>query len=405
VDLAKITSRPIASAALVLLAAAAALIAACGASAVTLTNTSVPAAIGKGASIDVIDIDQRAHLLYAADRTDVGVDVFDISSPQAKFIQTIPMPSNPNGLAIAPDLGRLFVGTGNGSVVIVNINTSSTTYGKVISEVKTGGNGVDLLDYGAARQRIYAASAADGNIISIDATSGQIMTRFVLGKIRLEQPRYNPADGMVYVTSPDADMLYRIDPSTGVLKAKYTLGGCKPLGLAINPTTNKALMACHKYTVAFDLGAGKIIGTFQLGNADIVSYDASVDRFFVATLPHAQTPGQVGIFGGNPIDYISSAVTNVSGNSATYDETNKVVYTPNVEPARARLAGFAMPVPLTGVPAFMNTAWPYAAIILGFLLLFAFLMRSADPIRRAAAIPRRSSKNPPPKATDRPQQA
>jgi DNA-binding beta-propeller fold protein YncE len=398
-------SRPIASAALVLLAAAAALISACGDSAVQLTNTTIPAAIGKGASIDVIDIDQRAHLLYAADRTDQGVDVFDIASPQAKFIQTIRMPGIPNGLAIAPDLGRLFVGTANGSVVIVNINTSSTSYGAVISEVKTGGNGVDLLDYGAGRQRIYAASAADGKIISIDPTTGQIMTRFALGNIRLEQPRYNPADGMVYVTSPDADALFRIDPSTGVLKDKYTLGGCKPVGLAINPTTNKALMACHKYTVAFDLGAGKIIGTFQLGNADIVTYDAKVDRFFVATLPHAQTPGQVGIFGGNPITYISSAVTKISGNSAAYDETNKAVYTPNVEPTRARLAGFAMPVPLSGLPAFLNTAWPYAAIILGFIALFAFLVRSADPIRRPVPGPKRGSKTAAPKAADRPQQA
>ena len=398
-------SRPIVSALLVLLAAAAALISACGDSSVRLTNTAVPAATGKGASIDVVDIDQRAHLLYAADRTDQGVDVFDIASPQARYLQTIRMPGSPNGLAIAPDLGRLFVGTSNGSVVIVNINTGSTTYGAVITEVKTGGNGVDLLDYGAARQRVYAASAADGKIISIDPTTGQIMTRFALGAVRLEQPRFDPADGMVYVTSPDADALYRIDPSTGVLKDKYTLGGCKPLGLAINPTTNKALLACHKYTLAFDLGAGKVIGTFPLGNSDIISYDSRVDRFFVASLPHAQTPGSVGIFGGNPISYVSSAVTNISGNSAAYDETNNVVYTPNVEPKRAGVAGFAMPVPLTGWLAFLNAAWPYAAIVLGFLLLFAFLMRSADPIRRPAPISKGAPKSASTKAADRPQQA
>jgi DNA-binding beta-propeller fold protein YncE len=396
-------SRPIASAALVLLAAAAALISACGDSGVTITHTAIPAGAAKGASMDVIEIDQATHLLYAADRTDQGVDVFDISTPQARYIKTIGMPGNPNGLAIAPDLGRLFVGTANGAVVIVDISTSSTTYGALIAQVKTGASSVDLLDYGAARQRVYAASA--GSIISIDPTTGLIVTRFALGSVVLEQPRFDPADGMVYVTSPDADMLYRIDPSTGTLTDKYTLGGCKPLGLAINPTTNKALMACHKYTLAFDLGAGKIIGTFPLGNADIVSYDSKVDRFFIASLPHAQTPGSVGIFGGNPIAYISSAVTNISGNSAAYDETNKVVYTPNIEPARASLAGFPMPVPLTGWLAFVNVAWPYVAIALGFLLLFVFLMRSADPIRRPMPVAKRVSKKEAPAATDRPQQA
>jgi DNA-binding beta-propeller fold protein YncE len=396
-------SRPIASAALVLLAAVAALISGCGDSGVGLTDTSIPGTAVKGASMDVVQIDQAAHLLYAADRTDQGVDVFDISSPRARFIKTIGMPGNPNGLAIAPDLGRLFVGTTNGSVVIVNISTASTTFGAVIAEVKTGADSVDLVDYGAARQRVYAASA--GSVISIDPTTGQIITRFALGSVQLEQPRFDLADGMVYVTSPSADTLYRIDPSTGTLTDKYILGGCLPLGLAINPTTNKALMACHKYTLAFDLGAGKIIGTFQLGNADIVSYDPKVDRFFVASLPHAQTPGSVGIFGGNPIAYISSAVTNISGNSAAYDETNKIVYTPDIQPARASLAGFAMPVPLTGWLAFANVAWPYAAIALGLVLLLAFLVRMADPARRPVSAPKRVSRTATPKTTDRPQQA
>src|SRR5258707_10285164 len=140
-------SRPLAWVALVALAACAFAISACGDSTVAITRTPIPTAIGAGASVDVIDIDQAAHVLYAADRTDQGVDVFDVSSPRARYLQTIAMPANPNGLAIAPDLGRLFVGTSNGSVVIVNISTSSTAYGSVVSEVKTGGHSVDLLDY------------------------------------------------------------------------------------------------------------------------------------------------------------------------------------------------------------------------------------------------------------------
>jgi DNA-binding beta-propeller fold protein YncE len=401
------TSRPIASALLALLAGGAALISACGDSGVPITNTAIPAAIGKTTSIDVVDIDQAAHLLYAADRTDQGVDVFDISSPRAKYLETIAMPASPSGLAVAPELGRLFVGLSNGSVAIVNISTSSTAYGSVISEVKTGGPSVDLLDYGAARQRVYAANSTEGRLVSIDATTGAVMATFTLGAVQLEQPRFDPADGMVYVTSPDADTLYQIDPSTGVLKNKFILNGCKPVGLAINPTTNKALMACHKYTLVFDLGDGKIVGTFALGNSDIVNYDAKIDRFFVASLPHAQTPGSVGIFGGNPIGYISSAVTNISGNSAAYDETNKVVYTPNVQAKKATLAAFAMPVPPSGFLAFLSIAWPYALVVLAGLLLFGFVMRSADPARRPARAPKRAAKTETtqPRATDRPQQA
>jgi DNA-binding beta-propeller fold protein YncE len=289
-------------------------------------------------------------------------------------------------------------------VVIVNIDTSSTKYGAVISELKTG-DGVDLLDYGAARQRLYAAHSRAGTITSIDAATGTIMAKFTVGSVMLEQPRFNPVDGMVYVTSPDADALYRIDPNDGVVKTKFTLGGCKPLGLAINPTTNKALLACHKYLLGFDMTADKAFGTFPLGNSDIISYNAKIDRFFVAHVPYAGAPGSVGIFGGNPITYISSAVTNVSGNSAAYDETNKVVYTPNIVAKNASIASFAMPVPpkpLPGWLAFLANAWPWALLLVGFGLLFTFLARSADPVRREEPTSRRVR---PVNSSDRPQQA
>lgn len=398
-------SKPSSSAALLLLAGGAALIAACGESAaVPLTNTPVPPAAGKTASIDVVDIDQAAHLLYAADRSDQGVDVFDISTPRPRYLQTIPMPSSPNGLAIAPELSRLFVGTSGGSVVIVNIDTNSTKYGAVISDVKTG-DGVDLLDYGAARQRVYAAHSKAGTITSIDAATGTIMAKFTVGSVMLEQPRFNPVDGMVYVTSPDADALFRIDPKDGLVKTKFTLGGCKPLGLAINPTTNNALIACHKYLLGFDLSADKVFGTFALGNSDIVTYDGKIDRFFVAHVPYAGAPGSVGIFGGNPVTYIASAVTNISGNSAAYDETNKVIYTPNILPKNASIASFAMPVPpkpLPGWLAFLSTVWPWAVLVVVMGLLFTFLARSADPVGRVDPSPRRVK---PVTKTDRPQQA
>ena len=398
-------SKPISSAALLLLAGGAALIAACGeSSAVPLTSTPVPPAAGQTASIDVVDIDQAAHLLYAADRSDQGVDVFDISTARPMYLQTIPMPSSPNGLAIAPELSRLFVGTSGGSVVIVNIDTNSAKYGAVISEVKTG-DGVDLLDYGAARQRVYAAHSKAGTITSIDAATGTIMAKFAIGSVMLEQPRFNPVDGMVYVTSPDADALFRIDPNDGLVKTKFTLGGCKPLGLAINPTTNKALLACHKYLLGFDLSADRVFGTFALGNSDIVTYDGKIDRFFVAHVPYAGAPGSVGIFGGNPITYISSAVTNISGNSAAYDETNKVVYTPNILPKNASIASFAMPVPpkpLPGWLALLSTVWPWAVLVVVMGMLFTFLARSADPVGRVDRSPRRVK---PVTKADRPQQA
>src|SRR6266571_1352743 len=82
--------------------------AACGGSQpVAISHTPIPTASGGTGSFDVVEIDQAAHRLYVADRTNRGVDVFYISTAQPKYVATIPVPSSPNGLAIAPDRDRL----------------------------------------------------------------------------------------------------------------------------------------------------------------------------------------------------------------------------------------------------------------------------------------------------------
>ena len=98
--------------------AGALLLAGCGSTGVQTTHSAVPGLSAKPASFDDLEIDQAAHRLYAADRTDTGVDVFDISGPAAKFVKTITLPEAPNGLALAPDLSRLFAGTASGAVEV-----------------------------------------------------------------------------------------------------------------------------------------------------------------------------------------------------------------------------------------------------------------------------------------------
>ena len=101
-------SKSIFSCALVLTSAGSIALAACGGPEVPISAAPVPALKGQISGFDNIDVDQAAHRLYLGDRTDKGVDVFDVSSAHAIYLQTIAMPSTPNGLAVAPDLARLF---------------------------------------------------------------------------------------------------------------------------------------------------------------------------------------------------------------------------------------------------------------------------------------------------------
>src|SRR5438445_2187 len=80
--------------------------------ALPLPNVDIPPITGKTGSFDIIDIDQAAHLMYVGDRITQGVDIFDISTPSARYLQTVP-PGPANGLAINPATNQALLGCSN----------------------------------------------------------------------------------------------------------------------------------------------------------------------------------------------------------------------------------------------------------------------------------------------------
>jgi hypothetical protein len=361
---------------LLLVVASLVLGAACNTSPTKIKNTPIAALNGQAGSFDAMEVDQAHHRLYVADRTDHGIDVFDVSTPQAQYLDTIKLPANPNGLAIAPDLGRLFAGTMAGSVVIIDINLAANATGVVIQEVPTGGKEVDLLDYAPSLHTVFASTGVDGAIASVDAKTGAVNGTFKIG-FALEQPRFSPADGMLYVTSPDAGALFQIDPASGKIMVKADLGSCLPKGLAINPHSDEALIACHDSTVTRDLRA-KTQGNFtQVYGGDVVWYDAKVDRFLVA-VPLAGG-GEVGIFGGSPIDYITAVSTNGTGHSAAYDETNDVVYTLDTRAKFAGLTSFQRPADDQLPASFVASLGLLGAVVVVAIVLIWVVARLGGP--------------------------
>ena len=358
------------------------LISACNVGDIHVKNTPLYSLSGKSASFDVIEIDQRDHRLYVSDRTDKGIDVFDISPGWPKFIESISMPSSPNGLAIAPDLGRLFVGTSSG-VVIVDIDGTSSTRNTVIKQLPIGAP-VDLLEY--AKPLLFVSSS-DGSLTEIDPAAAVIKKQFKLNH-PLGQPRYNPTDGKLYVTSPGTNALLQIDPNEGTIAKEIRLPKCQPGGLAINPRSNQALVTCRSSVTSVDLRTGASKVFTQMTGGDVVTYDTKVDRFFVAA-PKNKPASGVGIFGGDPVAFIASVVTSGGGNSAAYDETSGIVYTPDARINKAGLNSFRLPPSDQ-----LSTAFVMSLVMLGMLAAFigvvlVLLARSADPIRRQVAAPKK----------------
>lgn len=375
-----------------LIVAAACLLSACGlgssAAGPTITGTRVPSLKTGTASFDVVEIDQSAHRLYATDRSDQGVDVFDVSSSTARYLKTIAIHDDPNGLAIASDLGLVFVGTGLGLVDVIDVNQGSPTADTVTKQIATGSNSVDLIDYSPQRHEVFASNGVHGTITTVDVTTGKVTGVLKVG-YALEQPRFNPTDGSLYVTSPDVGSLFQLDLATGSVKNKIGLGNCVPTGLAINPKSDQALVACDTSVVWVNLRNPSDIQTFlDVSGADVVSYDAAVDRFLVAA-PAAKPHSMVGFFGGSPIAFIGSVDTDAGGHSAAFDETHRLVYTPEVRPGRAGVDSFAMPSGEASLSASWTDLVVFGGLILAIAVVMVMIGRQADPIRRPDPEPRR----------------
>lgn len=371
-------SRPVGAAPLGLVVACLLAVSACGAPRVAIDHTRVPTIGGGAASFDDVEIDQKDHRLFVADRTDRGVDVYDISGAAAVYMQTVPMPSGPNGLAIVADLARLYVGTAGGSVAIVDINPKSPMVDRVIGVVQTNGSKADLLDYASDRQRLYVSNGVDGTITSIDVTTNLVKTKFRLGS-PLEQPRYDIAEGMLYVTSPDADALFRINPGDGTITST-ALGGCRPTGLAINPIADVALIVCDTSVISRDLRTGATQTFGQVVGGDIAAYDARADRFLVASPSRSQP--EVAVFTGSPIAYVSAVGLDSSSSAAAYDETHGVVYTTDGAAGHAGVASFRPPAIRPAWLSLAESVWPYALLLAVLMFLIIAVGRSADPVRR-----------------------
>lgn len=314
-----------------------------------LTHIDIGPIAGKTGSFDILEIDQEAHLLYVADRTDNGVDVLDVSTPTATYLRTIDVGSGANGVSVAKDVNKLFVANNNSEIVIIDI-TPGATGDTILARLNTGGKKrADEMDYDPTDHKLYVANSDDGIVTAIDAVNNTVITRFDNLGEGLEQPRYNAGDGMMYMTSSTQNAVFLFDPTKDVLVKKMDVGVvCGPNGLAINPKTNQALLGCSdkktQATVIFDLTTGQALTSFyQAGAGDSAIYNATADRFFFAASGYYRG-GQLAVFsGGAPVQFITNVPTTPGSHAVAYDETNNIVYVPDQRPNMGGVLSFPAP--------------------------------------------------------------
>lgn len=363
-----------------ILAAAGAVIAlsGCAGCQATVRQVSVPP-IAAG-SFDGVAADQGAHRLYLADRSTSGIDVVDISSTDPRFVGTIDLGAPPNGLAVAPELHRLYAGLSGGTLAVIDTESGSPTFMHEIMRISMGTSDADLLDYSPKLQQVFVATGSDGQVVAVDAILNEIKQRFIL-YVPIGQPRYDSADGMLYVATSGPDSLVQIDPANGKVMSTFQLTGCRPHGLAVNPGRQLALTTCGSSVAVVNLKSHAYDVSRAVAGGDIVSYDAAADRFVVPSPHDTKRDSTVNVLYGD-----GRLVGSVGGTPAThgaaFDAAHGLVYAPSAAGLMSFAPGACEPPPdgfkfAAGIAVYMAPLLAFAL----FLVWYARRLRNPPPAR------------------------
>lgn len=312
---------------------------------VSLVEIAIPPNSGKTGKFDGMAVDQAAHLLLVADRTSNSLDVLDIRTAHPRLLSAVALGAVPNGVDVATDLGRAFVGVDGGKVVMVDIDRSSHSFLTVTGRLASGSQAVDLVAYDPDDHLVLAAAPNDGVLALLDPDGGKPPNRITLGP-GLEQPLYDAATRTAYVASSVDDVLWSVQLPFAAVQ-RFPLGtACGPAGMALNPEAGRVLVGCSdklpQATVTYDLRQHRTARVDpKAGGADLAVYSRAAGRFFLAAGHNAAGP-EIAIFSGAGV-YQTAVGLPAAAPGVAFDDANRLIYTEDARPGKGGLFQFAIP--------------------------------------------------------------
>lgn len=322
------------------------LVTACGGSD-GATHTPIPALSGKKADFDQSLIDQATHRLYVADVALNSVDVFDVTQPQARLVDSVAIGGGAKGLALAKDLKKVFAGMSGGRLAVIDGDPGSAHFGTLLTTIKFPFTStIDLIEYDPEQHLVWAASGSDQSLSYVDVIRNRWLGKINLDK-GLEQPRWDAADRMLYLDSGDANVIYRIDPRQHAVLNTWPIGiDCIPSGMAINPKSGEAMLGCAKAdaarTLVFDINRGRLLRSYtEVSSADQVIFDEAAGRFLVAGFGSGRST--IGVYAAAPVKFLNIVTTNAGTRSVAYDESSHRLFTPVSRHGQEGVSSFLLP--------------------------------------------------------------
>jgi YVTN family beta-propeller protein len=232
--------------------------------------------IGGEGGWDYLSVDSAARRLYVSHATKVVVVDID----QNKVVGEIAPALGVHGIAIAPELGRVFVSNGrDASVSIVDAKTLQIT-----ASVKTGEN-PDAILYEPVHKEVYAFNGRSHSATVFDAKTGEVRATIPLpGKP--EFAVFDAKAGRIYNNIEDTSQLVAIDPAAHAVVATWPIApGEEASGLALDPAGQRLFVGCsNKLMQMVDAANGKVLASVPIGpGVDANAYDPGSGLAFASS--------------------------------------------------------------------------------------------------------------------------
>ena len=240
--------------------------------------------------------------------TSGGDDSVANAAPTPYVVSTVPVGSNPRGVAADSGLGRVYVG--------------------------------------------LSSAAIERNLAVLDSASGAIVTTTGTLGARPNGVAVNPSDHRVYAANRDSNSLSSLDPLTG---DRWQVGvGSQPFGLAVHPGVNRIYVAnfsSDSVSIVDGVTGGILNTTDGVPRASYVAVDIANSRVYV-------TSNSMGAYvldsntGNILVGYVN---TGADSRGVAINPNSGRVYIVNHDPASPRVyiseaGGTWTPIDLAGPP-------------------------------------------------------
>ena len=248
-----------------------------GLSLVVVAEVALP---GGATRFDYQEIDAAQSQLVVAHMNDNSVLVLDLADGTLrKQLTNIP---TPRGVAVAADVGLLFVTSTPNQLVLID-NKSLTETARVGTGSAPDGVAWDPVD------KIVGVSDQGDGALSLIANAGSgTRTQVPLGT-ETGNVVYDASRGQFWITVVKAsppNQLVAVDPKTATVTTTIALPGCNGAhGLRLHPDGQSAFIACEDNDVLarVDLGGGHAVSTAPTGGGpDVLSIDPELGWLYVA---------------------------------------------------------------------------------------------------------------------------